>query len=876
MREPRTIYLNEYKAPDYVVDKVDLNFDLDLEKTRVTCEIYLVAKAGSSVRLDGENIKLVSVAVNGQPLASSGYNVDDDGLTINSVPAQCCLRVISETNPLENSELSGLYVSNGKFFTQCEAEGFRRITYFPDRPDVLTRYRVTLTANKEQFPVLLSNGNLVDRGDNENGTHWVCWEDPFPKPSYLFALVAGDLSCVEDSFETCSGRTIALKMYVDHGDEDNCLHALASLKRAMRWDEEAYGREYDLDIYMVVAVSDFNMGAMENKGLNIFNSKYVLASVDTATDQDYQAIESIIGHEYFHNWSGNRVTCRDWFQLSLKEGFTVFRDQEFTSDLHSRGVKRISDVNILRTQQFREDSGPASHPVRPDHYIEINNFYTVTIYNKGAEVVRMQRNLLGEKTFRKGTDEYFSRFDGKAVTTDDFVSVMAEVGNIDLTQFKLWYSQSGTPVVKAQCTYTRNARRYTLRTQQHCPATPGQREKRPFVIPFTVAFFDSTSGSRLSFRRNAQDPWQEEATLQLTGAEDVFDFEFLQAASDVVPSLLRGFSAPVKLETNLDESSRYFLWSNDDDEFNRWEAGQHIAIEVLTTLQLDSAHAVPKKFIEGFRRNLESTEINRLFQAQLLRLPDESYLSEFASPIDPQAIHDACRTVRKALASELGDAFLKTYHNHSVVGAYSLDPAAMGRRAVRSICLAYLVELGDSSHVELAFKQYKTSNNMTDRIAALSVLANLPCDRRVEALEDFYAKWRDNPLVLDKWFSVQAASRLEDTVESVKALQAHPAFTLKNPNRVRSLLGVLCFGNPANFHRTDGAGYELISDAILRIDRLNPQLSARMVSSFAQWRQFEPQRRARMESILKDMYSSANLSKDLYEMLTRFLKTESD
>ncbi len=880
MGRPATTFLKDYRPLDYVVDSIDLTFHLDPDCTRVESCLRVRRREGVSAAavfaLYGRDISLQSVALDGSPLPASRYRLDDENLVLVDPPREFTLDVTTQIEPAKNTELQGLYVSNGKFFTQCEAEGFRRITYFPDRPDVLSRYQTTIIADRTQFPVLLSNGNPVDRGDGPGNTHWVRWQDPFPKPSYLFALVAGDFACVEDDYTTVSGRRVSLRMFVEHGDEDKCLHALASLQRAMRWDEDTYGREYDLDIYMVVAVGDFNMGAMENKGLNIFNSKYVLASAATATDQDYQAIESIIGHEYFHNWSGNRVTCRDWFQLSLKEGFTVFRDQEFTSDLHSRGVKRINDVNILRTQQFREDAGPAAHPVRPESYIEINNFYTVTIYNKGAEVVRMLRTLVGAETFRRATDLYFSRFDGQAVTTDDFVAAVEEVSGLDLSQFKLWYSQAGTPTVDVEGVVDEGARRYRLTLRQSCPPTPGQPQKSPFCIPVAVAFFSPVTAQRLPVRLHGDaGPWRDEQTLTLVAPEQTFVFEFKDPVAAPIPSLLRGFSAPVKLNAKPPVEDLLFLWANDDDEFNRWEAGQHLAIDELLRLiqaqRSGAAATVADAYVEGFAKNLQSTELNRLFQAQLLRIPDEIYVSEFTSPIDPQLIHDAWRQMRRELAERLEKTLTAVFDANNRHEPYSIDPLAIGRRAVKYACLAFMTELPDPRHVRLVYDEYRRADNMTDRISALAILANLECEERFHALNEFYETWQDNANVLDKWFAVQAASRLSDALDAVRSLTDHPRFKPTNPNRVRALLGTFCFNNPVNFHRPDGAGYAFVKSWILKIDRLNPQLSARLVSSFAQWRKFEPQRRAKMEAQLREMAAAPDLSKDLYEMVSRFL-----
>ena len=876
-----TIYLSEYKPTDYLVDTVDLHFDLHETNTIVTSTLGIRRRDGvaddQSIVLHGENLKLVSLSLDGRLLEESEYDVGKENLSISQVPDVFTLQVKTEINPEANTSLNGLYISSGNFCTQCEAEGFRRITYMYDRPDIMAKYSTTIVADRQKFPVLLSNGNLVDHGQSETDSekHWVKWEDPFPKPTYLFALVAGDLEKIEDHFITRSGRNVTLHIYVQSHNIDKCDHAMRSLKNAMKWDEEVYGREYDLDIYMIVAVDDFNMGAMENKGLNVFNSKYVLAKPETATDGDYDGIEGVIGHEYFHNWSGNRVTCRDWFQLSLKEGFTVFRDQEFSADMGSRGVKRISDVNILRTHQFREDASPMAHPVRPDSYVEINNFYTVTVYNKGAEVVRMLHHLLGAEGFRKGTDLYFDRHDGQAVTCDDFVKALEDANQSDFTQFRRWYSQAGTPVLTVDRRYNAEKKTYTLIVSQSCDPTPGQDTKQPFHIPLAVGLVGE-NGEDLQLQLKDENT-PVEGTRVLDILEQQQQFEFVNINKEPVPSLLRGFSAPVKVDIQLSDKERYFLMANDSDDFNRWDAGQQQAIKIIKSLiedhRQDKKLQVPDAFVEAVGKILLDESLDKSLAAKSISLPSEAYVAEFVSPIDPVAIHHVCRTIRLTLATELKDEFNKVYNENVSSGEYRVEQLDMHKRALKNVALGYLMETGDQDIHALCYDQFKNANNMTDVMAALVSLANNECEQRESALNEFYEKWKQDLLVVDKWLGIQATSRLPGTLDRVKQLVSHEAFSLKNPNKIRALIGSFAHGNPSQFHEISGAGYEFFTDKILEIDKLNPQIASRLSTAFTLWKKYDTRRQELMKVQLERIVSTPKLSKDVYEIVSKSLGT---
>ena len=776
------------------------------------------------------------------------------------------------------------------FCTQCEAEGFRKITYYPDRPDVMAVFTTTITADRKRFPVLLSNGNLAASGDAGGGRHWVRWHDPFPKPSYLFALVAGDLACIEDRFVTGSGRRVALRLYVQSHNAGRCDHAMRSLKKAMAWDEEVYGREYDLDVFMIVAVDDFNMGAMENKGLNVFNARYVLADDRVATDADFEAVEGVIAHEYFHNWSGNRVTCRDWFQLSLKEGFTVFRDQEFSADTASRGVKRIADVNVLRTHQFREDDGPMAHPVQPRAYVEINNFYTLTVYNKGAEVVRMMHTLLGAAAFRRGTDLYFSRHDGQAVTIEEFVRAMEEVSGMDLEQFRLWYSQAGTPLLRIKQHYDAAARVLHLDLRQRCPDTPGQRGKKPFYIPLRIALLDEDGRHcvlRSKPRADDDEAADASATLILSddGAEGVIHLRTarLRLAFEGVDgapllSVLRGFSAPVRLEMEEDAAVLARRVVQDSDPFNRWDAAQRYACAVLLervrVIREGGTPQLNAGFSEAFGRNLEAAASDKSLQAMILALPDEIYLGEqLSGPIDPDAVQLARLGLQRDLAEAHRELLLEVYQREHDAGApYRFDPVAAGRRRLKNLCLTLLGALPDQSLQALAREQYLRANNLTDTLAALAVLANSgDQEERATALRRSRREYAKEPLVLDKWLMIQAVSHLPGTVRAVRALTKHRAFNVRNPNKVYSLLGAFANRNPRHFHTADGSGYRLLSDFVIRIDPMNPQVAARLALAFSSWRRYDEARRALMEREMRRILASSGLSDDVREIMTRSL-----
>ena len=875
---PRTIYLKDYQAPAYLVEDIALRFELEPASTRVTSRLVVKHNPDSpasarTLQLEGQDLELQALSIDGVALAENDYQLDAEKLVLKNLPDHAVLEIETVIHPDKNTALEGLYVSGDMFCTQCEAEGFRRITFFPDRPDVMARYTTTLVADKSRYPVLLSNGNPVEQGEMDDGRHWVRWQDPFPKPSYLFALVAGDLFCQQDSFQTRSGRDVTLKIFVEHENRHKCDHALESLKQAMKWDEDTYGREYDLDIFMLVAVNDFNMGAMENKGLNIFNASCVLASPETATDADYYNIQSIIGHEYFHNWSGNRVTCRDWFQLSLKEGFTVFRDQEFSADLNSRPVKRIADVNLLRSHQFAQDASPMAHAVRPDSYMEISNFYTVTVYNKGAEVVRMIRNLVGADGFRKGCELYFERHDGQAVTTDEFVAAMQDANDIDLGQFKRWYSQAGTPLVSATGHYDAQAECYRLTLSQQCPATPGQEQKEPFHIPVEMALLD-TSGRALTLQLEGENtPGGNHRMLELCEKSQQFNFAGVKASP--VPSLLRGFSAPVKLDMERSDEELAFLFANDPDPFNRWDAGQTLASQTLLQLvrrvqQIDDL-SLDDSFIHAFQATLEHPDLDPALITQALTLPSESYLADQLDSVDVDAIHTARKSVRRQLAESLFDSFLGIYHRHDCDETYRFDAASMAKRSLKNLCLAYLLETIRGEARNVCFTQLEKSHNMTDTLAALSSLAQHDWAETDDYLQRFYQQWEHDPQVIDKWFAIQAGSRLPGTLQRVKTLLNHPAFRLTNPNKVRALIGRFCMANQVRFHAADGEGYRFLVDQVLALDKINPQMAARLVSTLSRWRRFDATRQGLMQDELKRILSAPDTSRDVFEIVSKSL-----
>jgi aminopeptidase N len=911
MREPapKTIYLKDYTPPPFLISTIDLDVDIREDHALVRASLALArnpksADARAPLVLDGEEIELVSVALDGRMLAPGEYALGNESLCIAQVPERFKLETVSRIRPQQNTRLEGLYASTNGFFTQCEAQGFRRITWFVDRPDVMARYTNTIHAERDRYPVLLSNGNLVAAGEEAGGRHWAKWHDPFPKPSYLFAMVAAKLEKLADSFVTRSGRTAKLAVYVEPGKLDQCGFAMRCLKSAMKWDEDQFGLELDLDGYIIVAVGDFNSGAMENKGLNIFNTKYVLARPDTATDIDYQNIDRVVAHEYFHNWTGDRVTCRDWFQLSLKEGLTVFRDQEYGADMYSRAVQRIGEVRGLRAAQFPEDAGPMAHPVRPAAYMEIRNFYTMTVYEKGAEVVRMQHTLLGPQAFRAGMDLYFRRHDGQAVTTDDFVQAMQDAGGIDLTQFRRWYEQAGTPVVRVEGKYDGAARRYVLTLKQSCPPTPGQETKLPFHIPFALGLVGPDGedlplmlegeavGGRPAggfrsdlpasgFRRDlpASGQGAEEITRVLSLRQPQESYVFVDVPAPPVPSLLRNFSAPVAVKYDYSEADLTHLMAHDANAFNRWEAGQRLAlalilrgIEARRTQKghAAAAAATPPAFIRAFARVLDYAPRDPAFGAEALVLPSEIYIAEQMDEVDPDAIHAVRNGLRRDLARALKSELLATYEAQTVPGPYSPDAQAAGKRALRNLCLGYIMELDDAEARALALGQFERADNMTDAMAALAALANCDCAERAQALDVFYAKWKDEPLVVDKWLAVQAGSRLPGTLAEVRKLLAHPAFHIRNPNKVYALIRSFC-GNHVRFHAADGSGYAFLAEQVIAIDAFNPQVAARMARAFDRWRKFDAGRRQHASAALERIRDAQGLSKDVAEIVTKAL-----
>lgn len=879
-QDVRVVYRDDYAPPAYWVDNLELEFDLSPHDTTVIARISLRRNEDQPTRrleLAGENLKLQSVRLDGSELADDCYEVTSEQLAFDELPDRCLLETRVAIDPAANKSLYGLYQSSGNFCTQCEALGFRRITYFLDRPDVMARYQVTIRADREQCPVLLSNGNRIQQRDLGDGRQEVVWEDPFPKPSYLFALVAGDLKCHRGSFVTRSGREVRLELWVEPQNIDRCEHALASLKKAMQWDEETFGLEYDLDIYMIVAVNDFNMGAMENKGLNIFNSKYVLASPETATDDDYLRIEAIIAHEYFHNWTGNRVTCRDWFQLTLKEGLTVFRDQQFTADQTSAAVKRIDDVTSLRARQFLEDTGPMAHPIRPESYISMDNFYTATVYDKGAEIIRIYHTLLGQDGFRGGMDLYFQRHDGSAVTCDDFRAAMADANHWDLRLLDRWYSQPGTPLLEAEGQWNPAEGHYTVSFKQSYPSLPdeipGAANRLPVPIPIAVGLLDC-EGKDVSLQ-SIQDESPGSATTSVLMLYDrKRSFTFIGLKEQPTASVLRGFSAPVRLRMERSREELAFLMAHDSDSFNRWDAGQSLATQFLLELAAQAGRGetleCPRLFSDAFGKLLANDSLDSSIKALVLTLPSEVVAGQEMDVLDPDALHDAREFLRASLAESHRDALLAAYEALAADAAYRNDQWSINRRRLKNTVLAYLSTLNQPETTALVSAQF-AADNMTDVEAALKMLVNLDCAERDSALLEFYEKWRSDPLVLDKWFSLQAMSRRSDTLERVIELTSHPDFTLSNPNRVRSLLGAFA-QNQVRFHRKDGAGYVLLADYVLRIDSDNPQLASRLVSQFNNYRRFDESRQLLMSRELTRIAKRDGLSKDVFEIVERALK----
>jgi aminopeptidase N len=876
---PRAVLLKNYRPPGYLVDSVNLDVVLHPTRTRVRSRLKAranpaVAKPGA-LKLDGELLELESVRLDGRSLEKGEYKLTDKELAIASVPeGPFTLEITTTCNPEANKALTGLYRSKGIYCTQCEAQGFRRITYFPDRPDVLATYSVRIEADREQAPVLLANGNPVERGTLDGGKrHYAVWRDPHPKPSYLFALVGGNLASMASDFTTMSGKKVDLRIYVEPGKEDRCAWAMDSLKRSMRWDEERFGREYDLDVFNIVAVSDFNMGAMENKGLNIFNDALVLASPETATDSTFIGIERVIAHEYFHNWTGNRITCRDWFQLCLKEGLTVFRDQEFGADERSPAEQRINEVRGLKARQFPEDAGPLAHPVRPDSYIEINNFYTATVYQKGAEVVRMLQTLLGRDGFRKGMDLYFERHDGQAATVEDFVACFEDASSRDLKQFMSWYSQAGTPELVCQLKYDAKAKTADLTVNQVLPPTPGQPKKKPLHIPLKLGLLGG-NGQDLDLVLASGEP-VEDGIIEVRKRTERFRFQ--NVPSRPVASLARGFSAPVNLLVERTEAELQFLMANDGDLFNRWQAAQDYAVRVLLQameqVRSGGRPAQAKAFIDALSVTIGDEGLEPGYRAQMLYLPSESDLARIVGKnVDPLAIHKARNALRKAIGTRLHERLADTYKRMEVKGPYSPAPEPAGRRALRNVALGYLTFRGRPDDIALAEAHFKQSRNLTDETAALAVLSELSGPARTRAFEQFYERWKGDHLVIDSWFAYQAASPLASSLATVKRLTRHPLFSIENPNKVRALIGTFAMANPINFNRPDGKGYAFVAERVLELDAFNPQIAARILSAFRSWRALESKRQQVARKTLQRVAKARPLSHDVTEIVSKMLE----
>ncbi len=885
---PQTIFRKDYLPPSYLVDTVEIGFDLALDTTVVANRLTMRKNPASkekNIVLHGEGLKLIKLRMNGKVLKRGEYTVVKGLLTIANAPLDVVLEIETHIEPSKNTSLSGLYTSNKNFFTQCEAEGFRKITYFPDRPDVMAKYTVMLRADKKNFPVLLSNGNLIEEGDLGDGRHYAKWEDPFNKPSYLFALVAGKLVCQEQKHKLQSGREVLLQVWVEAGNLDKTQHAMDSLVNSIVWDEERYGLELDLDRFMIVAVSDFNMGAMENKGLNIFNTKYVLANAQLATDTDFANIESVVGHEYFHNWTGNRITCRDWFQLSLKEGLTVFRDQEFSADMigtpAGRAVSRIENVRVLRVNQFAEDAGPMAHAVRPDSFVEINNFYTVTIYEKGSEVVRMYQTLVGQEGFRKGMDLYFARHDGQAVECNDFRAAMADANGRDFSQFERWYSQAGTPHVSAKTRFDKANRCYEITLKQSCPATPGQTKKLPFHIPVAVGLLNQ-QGQDLPLQLEGAESChgQHSVVLELTKASQVF--RFINIDEEPVPSLLRGFSAPVVLQYPYSDDQLLHLARYDSDAFNRWEAGQRLAtsrlLAMAAAVQAGKALQLDPTLIEAMRATLVDATLDPSFREIALTQPSEITLAEQMSVVDAQAIHQASEFMRVGLARAMTPQLQQAYEQNQTQGPYSPSPAQAGQRALKNFALYMLLQCNADNSVAQAEKQFLEADNMTDRLSALYGLLNIPSSQITKAgasaakkaLSRFYKDFQKEALVIDKWFTLQATAASTDA-KAMRALLEHPAFTYKNPNRVYSAILNFCRTNPAQFHAVDGSGYEFWADCVITLDAINPQVASRVARAMDSWRMYPTRAQHMMEEALLRVAKSRKLSNDVTEIVTKAL-----
>lgn len=866
--QPQAVYLKDYTPPHFFIDQVYLEFELGEEVTIVTSYMQMRCNPGNSsanptLELHGEEQDLQFIELDGVRLGAEQYSVSEEVLLIPSAPKQFTLRIQTHITPQTNTSLEGLYKSSGNFCTQCEAQGFRKITYFLDRPDVMSKFMVRIQADKSRYPVLLSNGNLKEVGDLEDGQHYAVWEDPFLKPSYLFALVAGDLVFLEGSHRTTSGKDIVLRIYTEEHNADKCEHALRSLQKAMQWDEQRFGLECDLDIYMIVAVDDFNMGAMENKGLNIFNSSCVLARPDTSTDAEFMHIEAVVAHEYFHNWTGNRVTCRDWFQLSLKEGLTVFRDQEFTSDVTSRAAKRISDVRSLRAYQFAEDASPMAHPVRPASFMEINNFYTLTVYEKGAEIVRMYQTMFGADGFRKGMDLYFQRHDGQAVTTDDFAAAIADANNADLTEFKRWYEQAGTPVVKVKDKWDAASKVYQLECEQSCPPTPESSDKQPFFIPIKTSLLKDDGGTLID-------------TQILNLHQHQQKFEFKDLSSKPIPDLLQEFSAPVHLQYDYTNDQLALLLKHSSDSFNRWNAGNRLALNVLLKNIADKAKSNDVSSIETLKDALAHaikpnvTEASLL--AELLILPNEKDLQEYLEIIDMRKYVSACDDLQKNIAEHLEVALLNTYQSCFKNIEYQYNADEMARRRLQNVCLQLLCTLNKQEYRLLAFEQFQQANNMTEQVGAANALIHLESDEREQVLSTFEKKWLEDSLVMDKWFAMHARSKVPNALENVQALMQHSVFTMSNPNKVRSLIGVFAGQNAYHFHNPNGSGYEFVAQQVITLNDKNPQIASRLVRTLMDWRKYSDPCGEKMRRQLERIAQHKTLSKDVFEIVSKSLK----
>ncbi len=870
--EPHAIHLKDYRPADFHISHIDLDFVLEPESTRVAAKMKVkrTGSKGAPLILSGEQLKLLSLRIDGADVATDRYSIADDALTIESVPDAFVLEVTTEISPAANTTLEGLYLAKGIFCTQCEPEGFRRITYYIDRPDNLAVFNTRIEADKAQYPVLLSNGNPVNSGDLPEGRHFALWSDPYPKPSYLFALVAGDLGHIEDTFTTMSGRKVDLRIFVEHGNEPRATYAMDSLKRAMKWDEEKYGREYDLDIFMIVAVSAFNMGAMENKGLNIFNDKVLLASPETATDDDYARIEGVVAHEYFHNWTGDRITCRDWFQLSLKEGLTVFRDAGFSSDMRSAAVKRIEDVKFLRMRQFQEDGGPLAHPVQPQSYITIDNFYTATVYEKGAEVIGMLKTLVDDEGYRKATDLYFQRHDGQAVTIEEWVKCFEDACGRDLTQFRLWYRQSGTPTIEARGEYDPTSKKYVLTLKQTLPPTPGQPDKKPMHIPVRLGFVASGPIPLTLDGENAIGP--EERVLEVREPEQ--RFTFVDVPEEPLLSIGRRFSAPAYFNVPMTANDRASLMSRDADGFNRWEAGQALATDVLLEMAGTANSGIAPRpdpiYVDAIGEVLVRAEGDHAFAAEMLMPPSESELALKMNPADPVAIHEARTALIRGVAEKHRETFEALYRKLNVSGPYSPDAKSAGRRRLRNACLRYVTAEDTDTSAQIADAHYRAATNMTDMIAGLAALSRMDWPERETAFADFHDRFAKDPLVLDKWMGLQASSPLATTISQVRALMNDPAFDMKNPNRVRALIGAFS-ANHLRFNEESGEGYALVGEVIRTLDSINPQVAARMASAFENWRRYDAKRQALIKAELESILKQPGLSTNLFEVTTKML-----